>query len=345
VRRVQRLAAYALLHPAPGGEEVLLVQASAHSDLVGRWFLPGGGVDHGEHPADTVVREVAEETGLQVRVDGLLDVLTDVTDLPHRGVQVHTVRCVYDVTPTGGSLRPEAGGSSEALTVTSPARAGALPLAPYVAAALGLPEVPLGPLAPDLSALQPLSGVAGAGVAGGARVSGVSGVSGVAGVAEPDVPAAEVVPRLRVGVYGLALRPAGGAEELLLTRLADHVGGSARWTLPGGGLDHGETVRDGLARELHEETGLDVIQAHLLGISSTHFTGRAPSGTLEDFHGVRVVHAVEVGPETPRVVEVDGSTAEARWVGSDELATMALGSLVGEALALAGHPLARRIGR
>ena len=34
----------------------------------GKWTLPGGGVDHGEHPDEGVVREVAEETGLVARV-------------------------------------------------------------------------------------------------------------------------------------------------------------------------------------------------------------------------------------------------------------------------------------
>ena len=31
------------------------------------WFLPGGGIDPGEHPEQTLVREVAEETGLIVK--------------------------------------------------------------------------------------------------------------------------------------------------------------------------------------------------------------------------------------------------------------------------------------
>ena len=32
----------------------------------GNWYLIGGGMDPGEQPADAVVREVLEETGLEV---------------------------------------------------------------------------------------------------------------------------------------------------------------------------------------------------------------------------------------------------------------------------------------
>jgi 8-oxo-dGTP diphosphatase len=40
----------------------------------GEWELPGGRPDHGERMEDCVVREVREETGLDVTVDRLLGV-------------------------------------------------------------------------------------------------------------------------------------------------------------------------------------------------------------------------------------------------------------------------------
>lgn len=41
------------------------------------WALPGGGHDIGERIADTVVREVREETGIDVEVDNISGLYTD----------------------------------------------------------------------------------------------------------------------------------------------------------------------------------------------------------------------------------------------------------------------------
>lgn len=41
------------------------------------WALPGGGMDLGESIVDTAVREVKEETGLDVEVTGLIGVYTN----------------------------------------------------------------------------------------------------------------------------------------------------------------------------------------------------------------------------------------------------------------------------
>jgi 8-oxo-dGTP pyrophosphatase MutT (NUDIX family) len=41
------------------------------------WALPGGGHDIGESVAETVTREVREETGIDVAVDGIVGLYTD----------------------------------------------------------------------------------------------------------------------------------------------------------------------------------------------------------------------------------------------------------------------------
>jgi ADP-ribose pyrophosphatase YjhB (NUDIX family) len=54
--------------------KVLLVRRT-NEPYRGFWTLPAGFVDAGEDPAEAVVRECLEETGLQVRVTALLDIL------------------------------------------------------------------------------------------------------------------------------------------------------------------------------------------------------------------------------------------------------------------------------
>ena len=55
------------------GDRLLLTRRSDN----GEWCMPGGGVDPGERPAEAAVREVLEETGLSVRVTGLVGVYSD----------------------------------------------------------------------------------------------------------------------------------------------------------------------------------------------------------------------------------------------------------------------------
>jgi len=45
----------------------------------GQWVMPGGKVDHGEPLLEALHREVREEVGLEVHIDGLLDVYEHVS--------------------------------------------------------------------------------------------------------------------------------------------------------------------------------------------------------------------------------------------------------------------------
>ncbi len=94
----QRIAAYGVVPRRDG--RLLLARASSSLTLRGRWFLPGGGVDHGEDPRESVRREIEEESGLDVTIGSLLDVLSDVRTIPD-GTSLHTVRLIYRVDSRG----------------------------------------------------------------------------------------------------------------------------------------------------------------------------------------------------------------------------------------------------
>jgi 8-oxo-dGTP diphosphatase len=127
--RRQRVAAYGLCRDAD--ERVLLVRAAPTLTVAGQWFLPGGGLEHGEEPAAGLAREFAEETGLEVDVGALLDVLADTFTLPD-GTSLHTVRIIYGIEAYRGTLRDEVHGSSDSARWVGPDEALGLPLRPYV---------------------------------------------------------------------------------------------------------------------------------------------------------------------------------------------------------------------
>jgi 8-oxo-dGTP diphosphatase len=192
-------------------------------------------------------------------------------------------------------------------------------LMPFVAELLGLPEPePLRPSPPDRP--EPL------GLEGEAEPRPVDPVLGVA-VEVVDHPRPSEVP-IRVqrpAAYAVLIDETTGrrkGKRMLLTRLAESrtPGRKGTWTLPGGGIDHGEHPLVALEREVYEETGLPYTVGPLLDIGSRHFIGRAPSGQLEDFHGLRLVYTGSVPvDQPPQVMEVDGSTDEAAWIPVGEL--------------------------
>lgn len=141
-----------------------------------------------------------------------------------------------------------------------------------------------------------------------------------------QVCAEPAVPYQRLAAYAL-LRRGAGPGEVLLTRISPRGFNPGTWTLPGGGVEHGEDVRHGLAREVREETGLSVRVDALRDVHSVHFTGRSPAtGRLEDFHGVHLIFDVTPlrSDQRPTVVEADGTTDAVAWVRVEQVRAGAL---------------------
>ena len=141
----------------------------------------------------------------------------------------------------------------------------------------------------------------------------------------------------RLAAYAVIVR----GDQILLSRLSERVTQQELWSLPGGGVDHGEDPRDAVVREVHEETGLTAEVGDTAHVFSLHLPDTWRRGRRVDAHSVRIVYQGWVAPDAgePRVVEVDGSTAEAAWqplsaVLDGSLPTV---SLVAQALA-AYHP-------
>jgi ADP-ribose pyrophosphatase YjhB (NUDIX family) len=92
-------AAFAIVRNGYGLGQVLLVR---HADD-GFWELPGGRVEVGESASAAVVREVAEEAGVAIKVTGLAGVYSDpghVQAYPHGdGIYQRLAVCFHAVTP------------------------------------------------------------------------------------------------------------------------------------------------------------------------------------------------------------------------------------------------------
>ena len=269
----QRVAAYAVIVRVQAqGDEILLSRLAPKVTTDELWTLPGGGLDHGEDPRDAVVREVREETGLDVSIGEVARVYS--AHLPRvwregRKVDAHALRIVYDGwvpldSPPPRVLEVDGSTVEAAWHSLADVASGRVPVVPMVKEARA-----------DRHPAQ----------------------------------------RQRLAAYALIRRGPETDADVLLTRISPKGHHAGSWTLPGGGVDHGESPNVALAREVQEECSVTAEIGELITVHDVHFTGTAPTGRQEDFHGVHLVFAATVPDGAdPEVGEVDGTTDAVAWV-------------------------------
>src|SRR5215470_11352460 len=76
------------------GREVLLVERGKGA-LKGRWSLPGGHIEPGERARDAARRELHEETRIEARFAGLLDIHEVLIHSPAGGLLAHYLIAVF----------------------------------------------------------------------------------------------------------------------------------------------------------------------------------------------------------------------------------------------------------
>jgi 8-oxo-dGTP diphosphatase len=97
-----------------------------------------------------------------------------------------------------------------------------------------------------------------------------------------------------------------------------HAPLAGEWSVPGGVLELGETVREGVVREVLEETGLTVETLELLGVFDR---------VVRDLDERTLYHYVLIDFLCQRVsgeVCAAGDADEARWFRAEELANLPL---------------------
>lgn len=83
----------------------ILLEKRKNEPGKGKWSISGGLVELGESPEQTVIREVSEETGLNVEKPEHIDVVNSIARDENGDIEYHFVIVDYFVKLRGGELK------------------------------------------------------------------------------------------------------------------------------------------------------------------------------------------------------------------------------------------------
>lgn len=206
----------------------------------GKWGVPGGGMEPGEEPAQTAIREVYEETGLEVEIKRLIGVFggKDHVRAYPDGDQFAYISITFECRVIGGEINPDPEETLEARWFAIDELPSGFTQAHYRRInAMKSGKLPFFELAQNIQ----------------------------------FQPAGNYMQMIREKI-GNRLLMSPGATGLIFDErghvLVQKRGDDGLWNLPGGLYEPGEEPAEIVMREVYEETGLTVKPLRLIGIYS-----------------------------------------------------------------------------
>ncbi len=114
MKRHRHIGVYALVQK---GAKMLFIK-KARGPYTGQWDIPGGGLEFGEEAMETLIRELMEETGLELEKAELLDVFTNTASYKNEDNEdetVHHIGAAYRVEIKSGKKAKTDGDGEDSL--------------------------------------------------------------------------------------------------------------------------------------------------------------------------------------------------------------------------------------
>ena len=123
-----------------------------------------------------------------------------------------------------------------------------------------------------------------------------------------------IIKKTYIGVYAIIIKN----NKIALIKKASG-GYKGKLDLPGGGIEHTETVEEALERELMEEAGVSILNKELYKVMDTNIKWEFDKDKYEDLHHIGIIYKVDIKENNLKQIP-DGLDSEgADWYHLDKL--------------------------